>query len=327
MKKIFAKIILKLTYLYIKMKTWKHYNILKSILHYITLPIIFIYKTLKKIYIRIVKHKSQKVLNKYMSETCQLVLGLPGSGKTTLAAYLAKCCVNVGVPVYTNFKCSLSGVYNFSDLGKYDFGRADGVSYWIFDEAGIDANNRNFKSTFQGDSGRQALEHLKLMRHYKCRVVILSQSMDCDIKLRSMCSKIWLLFKGPICSNLTPVQRSIGCDEVQHQLMDMYDIASPFRRAFQRFYFFRRPYYKYFDTHERPALPHISEKNGSPLKSEENTGSLPGSGVAFCSSGRTDDIASNANASPACLSQGTASANVSLMDLNKFIEQFSQKFR
>lgn len=271
MKRIFQHIILKIITLYIKIRCSKHYNTIHKIFGYIISPIIFMYNICKRIYKHIIRKRSIRILNKYFGVTGSLVLGLPGSGKTTFAAYIAKLCKNAGYDVYANFNCSIAGKYDFSDLGNYDFGRADRPSYWLFDEAGITANNRNFSVTFSGKNGAPALEHLKLLRHYNCRMIILSQSMDCDIKLRLMCAKIWLLGKGLFTSNLTPVQRSIGCDEVQHQLMDMYDISSPFRRAFQRIYFFRRPYYKYFDTHERPALPHISDKyKSSDFQKEEN---------------------------------------------------------
>ena len=263
MKVRIAKLVMWLTITYVKLCQTKWFRVVYRVLWYITLPIRWIIKTVKKFTKWYIKHRSIKILNKYMGSTAQLILGLPGSGKTTFASYIAKLCKNAGYSCYCNFKCSIAGTYNFDDLGKYDYGSEDTPSYWIFDEAGISANNRNFSVSFSGKNGSPALEHLKLLRHYNCRVIILSQSMDMDIKLRLMCARIWLLYKGPFCSNLTPVQRNIGCDEVQHQLMDMYDISSPLKRAFERVYFFRRPYYKYFDTHERPELPHIHDKSGS----------------------------------------------------------------
>lgn len=273
MKNIILKLSLLLTRLYIKYRTSKAYPYIHKIIMIIWCPINWTVKVVKKVYKGYIKRRSIRILNKYMSCTCQLVLGLPGSGKTTFAAYIAKLCKNAGYPCYTNFQCRIAGDYQFNDLGKYDFSDPTGknVAYWIFDEAGIDANNRNFKTSFTGENGEKALKHLKLMRHFTCRVIILSQSMDCDIKLRNMCAKIWLLYRGLFTSNLTPVMRTIGCDEVQHQLMDMYDIASPLRRAFQRFYFIRKPYYKYFDTHERPELPYIGDKNKPQAPDKPNT--------------------------------------------------------
>lgn len=277
MKNLIIKLSLLITRLYIKYRTSKAYPYIHKLLMIVWCPINWTIKTVKKIYKWYIKRRSMRILNKYMSSTCQLVLGLPGSGKTTFATYVAKLCKNAGYPCYTNFKCTISGDYQFGDLGQYDFSDPEGkcVSYWIFDEAGIDANNRNFKTSFTGENGEKALKHLKLMRHFQCRVIILSQSMDCDIKLRNMCARIWLLYKGVFTSNLTPVMRTIGCDEIQHQLMDMYDIASPLRRAFQRLYFIRKPYYKYFDTLERPYLPLISEKNKTPKAGSDDAQPKP----------------------------------------------------
>lgn len=144
--------------------------------------------------------------------------GVPGSGKTTFAAYLAKqsmresrvitwarnhpCKFSAWLldrtplfkraePVYSNVP--ITGSYQLDpkdDIGKVmvEDGRV------IIDEAGIEYNNRAYK-TFSP----AAIYWYKYHRHYKCPVDVFSQSYeDMDITLRRLAQNYFVVKKSLI---------------------------------------------------------------------------------------------------------------------------------
>ena len=165
-----------------------------------------IYLVILVILIRWLKPKDPPhVLNVYF--------GVPGSGKTTFAAYLAKRCMKKSrfitwaqkhpgkltgkllassflkrsIPVYSNVP--ITGALQLDpqrDIGKYMMvgGKV------IIDEAGIEYNNRNFKA-FPPD----AIYWYKYHRHYQCSVDVFSQSyedMDMLCRVKPSCRAIQL---------------------------------------------------------------------------------------------------------------------------------------
>ena len=96
------------------------------------------------------------------TECCLLWLGVPGSGKTTCAAWLAKHYLEEGkLRVFSNVPISGTLCYNWHD----DFGHFNMKnSIIICDEAGIYLNGRNWKTNFDDASLEQACEK-------KCKVI------------------------------------------------------------------------------------------------------------------------------------------------------------
>ena len=126
--------------------------------------------------------------------------GVPGSGKTTFAAYLTKWALHENViirfcrkhpnrlsrlvinsrflkrsiPVYSNVP--ITGAYQLDAKRDIGFFMIEGAKV-IIDEAGIEYNNRNYKAFPQ-----ESIYFYKYHRHYRTSVDVFSQSYeDMDI--------------------------------------------------------------------------------------------------------------------------------------------------
>lgn len=143
--------------------------------------------------------------------------GVPGSGKTTFAAWIAKKDLKKDHKVWSNVP--IAGCYDLdfkNDVGKYDI--RDGRV--LCDEAGIEVNGRDWKNF----SARLRYV-IKYVRHYNLRMDFFSQGWsDCDKTIRdvALCYYIvrpWIL---PWFVERKTIAKKIDIDEVTHQPMDMY---------------------------------------------------------------------------------------------------------
>ena len=89
-----------------------------------------------------------------------IYFGVPGSGKTTLAAKIVLENLKKGIKTYSNVPIKGALLYSASDIGSIDI--SDGEM--LVDEAGIQFNNRKFKTLPQS-----TIEWFKLSRHYGIR--------------------------------------------------------------------------------------------------------------------------------------------------------------
>lgn len=174
-----------------------------------------------------------------------LYIGVPGSGKTTLAAHIAKKALKHNVPVWSNVP--IKGCFQFNpkdDMGKFDIsnGRV------IIDEAGVDFNNRNYMKNIPDDM----LYWLKRHRHYDVAIDLFSQGLDCDKKFITLARNIYIVTKSiiPYCLKYKRVVKKVGVDPVSKQLIDEYEIV-PFSGKIV----FMPSKWKMFDTKERKDLP------------------------------------------------------------------------
>lgn len=122
--------------------------------------------------------------------------GVPGSGKTSMAALLSKFSQSERYRVLSNF--DLKGAYKViaSDLGVYDMS-FDGDGCHVFlDEASSDFDNRNFK----GFATSSAKDYFSFHRHQNNMVDVFSQGYDIDkrIRDRTAASGLFHLKKFPI---------------------------------------------------------------------------------------------------------------------------------
>lgn len=210
--------------------------------------------------------KPRHVLNVYF--------GVPGSGKTTYAAYLTKQCMRESLvlrfckrwpdkklckrileskyfrrsmPVFSNVP--ITGSYKLDvqkDIGHY---MIDGGKV-IVDEAGIEYNNRFFK-TFPPE----AIYFYKYHRHYQTSVDVFSQSYDdMDVTLRRLAQAYFVVRRSivPFCVTTRLIRRKVGVDEQTHQIADLYYMGLPVldtRRIFCP------PLWKMFNSYSRKELP------------------------------------------------------------------------
>lgn len=138
----------------------------------------------------------------YKRKVVNTVLGPPGSGKTSFAAFWALKCKYMHEPVYCNVP--IVDTIDFSwedDFGHYVIENAT----IIIDEAGLELDNRNFALNFADvvdkktgkliHNGKQKLETAKLHRHYGLDILLLSQWTDQDLKLRNLSQNYWVMRK------------------------------------------------------------------------------------------------------------------------------------
>lgn len=148
-----------------------------------------------------------------------IYFGVPGSGKTTIAAYLAKKALKKNKKVYSNV--SIKGTHEVckQDIGNYLIDNG----LLIIDEAGVDYNNRKFKSFTD-----EEVYFFKHHRHYKVDVAIFSQGYDdMDLKLRTLATRLYIvkksIFPGFIKRKL--ITKRIGIDKQTSQIIDKYSFA------------------------------------------------------------------------------------------------------
>lgn len=204
----------------------------------------------------------------------RVFFGSPGVGKTTL------CCKFALINKRRNYEhCFL----NFpSSVPQCFFYELDGLGEWSYppnsyiaiDEAGIEYNNRKYKSLPQ-----ETISWFKKHRHYRCDVDVFSQSWDdMDITIRRLAPELWFMSRiGPwtLCRR---VYKRVTVDKNTQQIIDGYHMASllwlliwplqlgwPFCKKFTLT--FRPFYYKYFDSWSTDSLPSREEWISSKKKS------------------------------------------------------------
>ena len=110
------------------------------------------------------------------------IFGLPGSGKSTFLAQLAKRYQKMGYRVFINEDFPVDGcyLYSWSDVGKFDMSN----SVVLIDEVSLYADNRDFKQF------HKALKQFFILhRHYHIDIVWCTQQFDgVDRKIRELTS-------------------------------------------------------------------------------------------------------------------------------------------
>lgn len=183
------------------------------------------------------KGKQQHILSIYF--------GVPGSGKTTFAAWLAKRDMKRGHDVYSNVP--ITGAYKLDckeDIGKHMICDAR----VIIDEAGIEYNNRNFKSF-----GDTETYFFKYHRHYQCAVDVFSQGYDdMDKKLRVLAQRLYVvkrtILPWVICRKR--IGKRVGINEVTKEVIDEYFFVPLGTR-----FIWSPSVWKMFNTVSRKDLP------------------------------------------------------------------------
>lgn len=198
------------------------------------------------------------------SGSVRIFFGLPGSGKTTFAAHIAKRDLKNKKPVWSNVP--ILGTYKFnvkSDLGYYNIsgGRL------IVDEAGIDYNNRQFSN--KHGMKQEQIEWWKLIRHYKMTADIYSQSYnDMDVTLRRLAEGLYIVKRSviPYFIVIRRISRKIDIDELQHVPVDMYYFDFPVIGTWRCF---MPTVWNLFDSFDTPKLP---DKNWAMYTSKNKEG-------------------------------------------------------
>ena len=152
-----------------------------------------------------------------IKEVVNIYFGVPGSGKTTFAAWLSRRDLRRKGKVWSNVP--ITGTYKLdvtADIGVHHIekGRI------IIDEAGIEYNNRNYKNL-----PMRQIEFFKYHRHYSTAIDVLSQSYeDMDITLRRLAQNYYVVTKSrlPFFIKIRSIGRRVGIDENTHQIIDEF---------------------------------------------------------------------------------------------------------
>lgn len=181
-------------------------------------------------------------------------VGFPGSGKTTLCVKLTQQHLKKGWTVYSNIKIPGAYLIDPNDLGQFF---VSPKSIIILDEIGLVWDNRDFKSFKQ-----HSRDWAKYHRHHKHKVYSFSQSMDYDLKLRSVTDKLYLLVNyfgwfsaaKEVKMKWVAVQPDANAEgRIAQGMVIQPFILAPFGA---RIYTFIPRWVKYFDSFETKALPH-----------------------------------------------------------------------
>lgn len=183
--------------------------------------------------------------------TVTMFVGLPGSGKTTIAASIVKYANKHNIKAFSNVPIYGSYMYDWNN----DFGIFQNLekSVIIMDEAGLTADNRAWDKNFTPER----VQFLKLLRHYGSKLCVFSQTWnDCDIKIRSMTGKLFIVRKSilPFVTSCIPVFRRIDVDEETKEFKELYYKDHLLSRIFSTKRIFRPAYYKMFDSWDAPKL-------------------------------------------------------------------------
>lgn len=206
------------------------------------IPSAFGRKIYKKKRVEKVKNSCKKRLP---PQIVSIYFGVPGSGKTTFAAYLARHDLRRGIPVWSNVP--ITGCYQLdpkTDIGAYMIcgGRV------IIDEAGIEYNNRDFK-----DFSKKSLYFYKYHRHYQLAVDVFSQGFDdMDKKIRTLAQKLYVVKKGilPWFIHRRQIKKRVGINDMSKEIIDEYYFVPWSTKII-----FSPPLWKMFNTISREEYP------------------------------------------------------------------------
>lgn len=185
--------------------------------------------------------------------TC--VFGLPGQGKSTYMAYLAKQALTTRKgkkrydKVYCNF--NMMGCYklDYEDLGKYNFEN----SLILLDEMMNEADSRDFKK-FDAYKKYFFSNH----RHYGLDIIYFTQAWDdVDKKIRNNTQELYYIKKLGWWSFIIPIKQLLTIDDLTHQIVTGYKLRG---LAFASV-IFRPFYYKWFDSYERKQLDPLEDRH------------------------------------------------------------------
>ena len=190
--------------------------------------------------------------------------GLPGCGKTTVAAKLAYEALRSGLyaHVYGNVAINIPGYtyIPFDYVGRYHLSDC----CLIIDEAAIECGNRDFKNF-----SKDRVEFFMTHRHYDAKVFLFSQEPDgIDKKIRELTEAMYYLRKQFIIGHwyttcyhiplrlVWPTEVSNG-ENIGRIVMGY--VKPPLLSALFAQRIYRPAYYEYFDSWEVKELPPLPE--------------------------------------------------------------------
>jgi len=174
-------------------------------------------------------------------------MGLPGSGKSTMASVLALKHLKAGYVVYSNFPIHGCRKLDLTkDIMHYNLENA----LILIDEAGIEYDSRDWQKF-----SKESVEFYKTHRHYKLRVILFTQYWDdVDKKIRNLTNKIYVVRKSliPFFVKCKEIKSFLGVSD-EKQIVMQYDFKPVYLLGTRLYfvYFARRM----FDSWSHRELP------------------------------------------------------------------------
>ncbi len=179
--------------------------------------------------------------------------GVPGSGKTSIAAWLTKQSIKHHFNVLSNVQ--INGAYKLEeqDLGKYDMSFNDDGCHVIYDESTINGlDNRNFKDFAKSNKPR----YFSILRHMENMADVFSQDYDVDLKVKGRADRLFHLQRLPIKGFV--MYR--GIDKIMFIRKDDKQFVDGYKyRGLPRICF-TRPVWNSFDTLDKSLCPQEQKK-------------------------------------------------------------------
>ena len=168
--------------------------------------------------------------------------GAKGTGKTCDIAKQAIKYVKKGYKVYSTVK--IPGTYYFEpkDIETKTF---ENKSVIFIDEVGLIWSNRDYKNFKKGE-----IEYFKYQRQYGNKVIMYSQSIDADKKIRELIDKIYIVRKIGNYTIKTPVKKTITTEKDRDG--NGHIAESLEQKPLQSKITYRPIYYKYFKSENPP---------------------------------------------------------------------------
>lgn len=193
----------------------------------------------------------------------KLFFGLPGAGKTTILASIAK---RYSVPfkknpyknVYCNVHLNIPNVTYIDNecIGQYDLSD----SLILIDEASLYADSRDYKNF-----DKQRLTFFLMHRHYNVDIFLFTQQWDgVDRKIRVITDRVYYVYRGKLFGRwissyyripygIIIPDKKVGGEKLG-EIIQGYCKPDIITRIFSK-KVFRPQFYKYFDSWEAPVLP------------------------------------------------------------------------
>lgn len=183
--------------------------------------------------------------------TLTYIFGLKGAGKSTYMAKLMLSDIRHGWTVYTNMEdIRIPGVRIITSRELLDHVPPPHSALYI-DEAGLVWDNRAFASFQHG-----YVEYFKLQRKYKNKVVMNSQALDVDKKIRDLIDRMIMVNNLLGCVGLVrPIRRTISVLEAQGNAESRLALNLKFEGLMSVRFFWLPKYWKWFDSFAAPARP------------------------------------------------------------------------
>lgn len=193
----------------------------------------------------------------------RVYFGKPGCGKTTKyaqIAYMTSRMIDKGKSPYKYIigNIALTGIPHYYQISASTLGMIGYPNALVLiDEGSIEVDSRSW-----ANNSSPLLQYILLHRHWLNDVFFFTQIWNrLDKTIRDITNEVVYLHKGLIFRGITRETRigygimipTVGQDRPGEIIMG-YIKPTKISQIFEK-RFWRRPYYKYFDTHERPEIP------------------------------------------------------------------------